>query len=696
MESNRFPWVGMSPMDNFEGHYGQVVVISRLALGDSFELPLQVFRDIPFHRGLNIVEGVELPDDAGVDAAHPVTLSGHSVGKTTLCRLIRYCLGEGTFGNKGAMSRIRNAFPEGWVGMELTLAGEAWAVRKSIGKSGNSMAAPGLTIEALFALNPKDNQYAAYIQRLKSVTMGGLAATHPPNSQKPYTWQHLLAWLTRDQEARFQSLHEWRNARSGSGPLGFDKRKEDALYLIRLVLDLLPEEELKLATDLAQAERELEKVKHDISELGKVPAYQLNEQERVLRVMIGPGSGEDVDFNGNDCASAIFQRRAELEAEIARLEKAIEGLDWRLARIRDGLASSDEQRKHLRSLIELTEMGIEPESVIGPEEDTLQRLHALRGKDCTYGNIRFSECSYVQQRLAEVGKIVNFEQAREAKRVAEATEQALQLLEQQRKDDGELLALLQTLRADLEVVRKEKSGLERELVEQRTALHRLDHHAAQRQGALDLIEGRTANTALQRAQQRRDVLQEQIERAKEQLEAFQAMQKEQRDAIGAIYDRLIKSALSDTYSGTLHMYKGELSFQIREETGLSGEAVETLAIVLADVAAMMAACEGIGHHPRFLVHDSPREADLDRHIYDRYLRAMWKLTTDHGGKDAAPFQYIVTTTSRPPAEVQEAICLKLQARPESNMLFGKRLKNPEPEGELFPPDEAASTEDEGE
>src|SRR3989339_16413 len=100
--------------------------IRRLLLFESPEKRYAPLRNIVFHRGLNIVWGVELPDDAGTDDAHPVTLSGHSVGKTTLCRLIRYCLGESTFGNPGAMSRIRNTFPQGWVGLELDVDGQGW------------------------------------------------------------------------------------------------------------------------------------------------------------------------------------------------------------------------------------------------------------------------------------------------------------------------------------------------------------------------------------------------------------------------------------------------------------------------------------------------------------------------------------------------------------------------------------------
>jgi len=77
------------------------------------------------------------------------------------------------------------------------------------------------------------------------------------------------------------------------------------------------------------------------------------------------------------------------------------------------------------------------------------------------------------------------------------------------------------------------------------------------------------------------------------------------------------------------------------------------------------------------MHDSPREADLDRHIYNRYLRMMMDLTEKLGGREAAPFQYIVTTTSPPPPELQETICLELKAHPQGEMLFRCVLRKPE-------------------
>ncbi|MCL6558092.1 MAG: hypothetical protein K6U74_04680 [Firmicutes bacterium] len=231
---------------------------------------------------------------------------------------------------------------------------------------------------------------------------------------------------------------------------------------------------------------------------------------------------------------------------------------------------------------------------------------------------------------------------------------------------------IQKLKADI----AEKRRKEIQLSEYRDRLQRLDYHLNQRQQALDLIEGRTPNTRLHQENARAAELRENIVRKQDELRRLQETYDKHLKSINEIYNALIKNVLSDTYSGALRIQKGELQFHIEEATGLSGEAVETLALILADVVAMICSCRGIGHHPRFLLHDSPREADLDQHIYSRYLRSMWNLTNEYGGQDKAPFQYIVTTTSKPPKEIEAAICLRLEAHPETKMLFGRLLTNP--------------------
>lgn len=583
------------------------------------------------------------------------------------------------------MSRIKNTFPEGWVGMELTIGGQDWSVLKPIGRTGDPKAAQGIAVESLFDLDRKQNHFSDFMDHLRSTMMTGLQASAPPNSAKPYEWKHLLAWLTRDQEARFQSLYDWRSPRSGADTPRFEKPKEHALYLVRLVLDIVQDEELRVARSLGEAESELTQRESRVAELRREPEYGRNEQERALKHLVGLSSADALNVDESDLTSPLIMRRTELKNAISVIQDEIEVADRLIARKRVWLASYDEKRQLFRDAMETTAEASEREQGAEPEDDTIKKLRELRGKDCTFGNISIGECSYVRERLDDAGKIIDLQQKREDSRVVSVTESRLSILEQQRKDHDQVVPLLEELQKKLDKDIADKRTKEEQLAQQRDQLQRLDYHLGQWRSAQDLMEGRTANTELEQKTARAAEQQKIVERQKQELQRLQASYGQRLQAIGNIYDGLIKSALSDTYSGTLRMSKSELQFQIEEATGLTGEAVETLALVLADVAAMMCSCHGIGHHPRFLLHDSPREADLDRHIYNRYLLAMMILSAEHGGAEAAPFQYIITTTSRPPENLHQAICLQLEAHPQTNMLFGCALRNPElsATGDLF-------------
>lgn len=650
--------------------------IRRVVLFESPEKKDAPIRNIPFYRGLNIVWGVELPDDAVADGARPVTLSGHSVGKTILCRLIRYCLGESTFGNPGVMSRIKHAFPKGWVGMELTVDGQEWAVVKPIGLSGASSAAKKMAVEALFDLGLQENQYQDFMAHLQNTMLSGLQVNAPPNANRPYEWKHLLAWLTRDQESRFQSLHDWRSLRSGADTVKFKKPKEHALYLIRLILDLVQYKELEVSRSLAKVERELKQREARIAELRREPEYRFNQQEYALKQLLGIPSTEVLNADISDLTSPVFIQRMKIDQAISKFQRDIAKNDKKIAQKHFWLASYDEQRRVFKAALEVMEESIELPEGGETEDDTIMKLRELRGMDCEYGDVSFLDCSYVQKRLADADKIIGLQKVCEDKRVASETERRLDILKQQRKDHDQVVALLNELREKLKADLAEKRRKEIQLSEYRDRLQRLSDHLEQRQQALDMIEGRTPNTKLYQENACTIVLHEKIIQKQDELQKLQGSYGKYLKSINRIYDSLIKNVLSDTYSGALRMPKGELQFHIMEVTGLSGEAVETLALVLADVAVMICSCQGIGHHPRFLLHDSPREADLSRHIYSRYLRAMWDLTNHYGGQDKAPFQYIVTTTSKPPKELEAAICLRLEAHPETKMLFGRRLTNP--------------------
>lgn len=101
---------------------------------------------------------------------------------------------------------------------------------------------------------------------------------------------------------------------------------------------------------------------------------------------------------------------------------------------------------------------------------------------------------------------------------------------------------------------------------------------------------------------------------------------------------------------------------------VSTAALDSLKIVAFDLAALHMAIEEKADLPAFLVHDSPREADLDGQLYAGLFKLVhqWEETA---GKPA--FQYVVTTTTAPPPELQgeSYVRLEMSSTPAEKRLF---------------------------
>jgi hypothetical protein len=71
-------------------------------------------------------------------------------------------------------------------------------------------------------------------------------------------------------------------------------------------------------------------------------------------------------------------------------------------------------------------------------------------------------------------------------------------------------------------------------------------------------------------------------------------------------------------------------------------------VVSFDLACVMLSIAGVGNHPRFLIHDSPGEGEMEMPLFKRIFDVACYLENCFG--DAPPsFQYIVTTTKAPPS-----------------------------------------------
>ena len=102
-----------------------LVWVKQVVLYETID-PVSEIRRMDFTTGVNIIQGEASETDDEFE-------SGHGIGKTTVCRLIRYCLGEKTFGQKHIVEEVKHCFPHAHVGAVIEVDGTEWAVLRPLG-----------------------------------------------------------------------------------------------------------------------------------------------------------------------------------------------------------------------------------------------------------------------------------------------------------------------------------------------------------------------------------------------------------------------------------------------------------------------------------------------------------------------------------------------------------------------------------
>lgn len=146
--------------------------------------------------------------------------------------------------------------------------------------------------------------------------------------------------------------------------------------------------------------------------------------------------------------------------------------------------------------------------------------------------------------------------------------------------------------------------------------------------------------------------------------AISGLVRELSDRCNAIAQQLIPGNVSAwaTLDGTslrLHVSKGGDN---------TATAIESLKVVIFDLAVLSLFIEGRTSFPGLLIHDSPREADLDMSIYHKLFELMYRM--EQFGS-APLFQYVITSTTKPPDDLVDGEWLRLTLRgaPASERLF---------------------------
>jgi hypothetical protein len=171
-----------------------------------------VIRDIPYRPGLNVIRAVERPPGE----TRPI---GHSVGKTLLTRLIRYCLGESHFAPQRVVTRIASALPRAYVLAEIVVAGQSWVVARPLRDAAASASLAVASDDWRAGLGDASGpqRHSDFLDVLTQNTLTGMPDLRLPNANHSARWLDLLAWLARDQECSYQHYNELRSPDANSG-----------------------------------------------------------------------------------------------------------------------------------------------------------------------------------------------------------------------------------------------------------------------------------------------------------------------------------------------------------------------------------------------------------------------------------------------------------------------------------------------
>lgn len=623
--------------------------------------PLTVVRQIDFHPGLNIVWAREPETTVGSGYSS----AGHGVGKTSLCLLLRYCLGDEAQSIAALRDKALAGFPKGGVAAKVHVDGVAWIVCRPYADRVISIAGRGEKLEDLLA-GELVVEWSEFSSALSAAFIETLPAATLPGSQQPLEWRHLLAWCIRDQKTRFDHFFHWRD---GDG-LGFRRPRQDPPRFVQTVLGLID-------TDMDWLLREAEACEEDIqaidvqrtesaTSLAQVEAFQRRQLERLLKAEPGLPvfeaiAGPSLQSLLNQTLESAEREEAALLREIETAEFAQGELSLNRAAARHEAHVSSIERARAQSLLDANQAEYERLST------ELQRLENLQGR-CQHGDVEFSACAYILNRRNNPSLPWRMDM-REAAANRPAREAALKLAGKRE-----------------EVVTSRLREADFRYIEANAELHRLGNRLATskvHRDYLQLVWNELSTTVEKRSSEatgtqpfaaERATLEQKLTTAKSALLSKTKSQSARTGALKTLTRALAFRLLGEAGYGRFVPDSDDHPFEL----ALGGEAYQVLEVLLGDLTCLLdAALASESHHPGFLVHDCPREADMSEHLYREYLMAAAEAADLLSSEGAAtPFQYIVTTTSAPPTSLQTTrhVVLELLPGAEEYLLFKRRLQ----------------------
>ena len=598
--------------------------------------PGVILREIHLRPGLNIIWA---PDPADwVTESDSDTTVGHGSGKTLFCRLLRYCLGEDRFAPTETRVRIASAFPEGAVGAEVMLDGVCWSVVRPIGAGRQHLAFRDAELGQAALRDDAASGLAPFLDAVVAALLPGEVATLVPGGNATNAWLVALAWLSRDQECRFDKLLEWRSPDSDSGSparnLAVQQRQDALRTLIRAIVP----EEFELRTELDKLEAGHRSLGQEVARLewatnrlraGLVQELGLDPEDLLPGRMAVQSLGT--------VAKASLARLASVDpdahaGDLDVLRSEFDGARQRVGALQSRQSALQERIPEIQKLLS---------RINGEMPGASARANSLENPTCPVCEVPIDRALAEGCKLSH--KLPNLEEAR----------RRLETLKGDRAEESRRLAesrqeLTRTSR-DLESARQHADvAYQRLRGVERVRDARSDAWFRARRAVDDVARLDQLLAEHERTQARAGRMEQEIQSKRDQTAAFRDAQADVFDALSRFFNAIIRAVMDSDAVGKISFDGSGLKASVELGGERSTAAIDSLKVIAFDLAVLCMSIEGRTHLPAFLVHDSPREADLGLSVYHR----LFDLARHLEDTDAQPlFQYIVTTTTSPPDDL---------------------------------------------
>lgn len=620
-------------------------------------------RDIPFGPGLNIIWSPDPADRGTPDDGKVPSGPGHGAGKTLVCRLLRYCLGEPHFASDVLRSKISSAFKDGRVGAEVLVDGVAWVVVRSIGVFGHDVVLEGETLENAVSPDTIPTGMSPFIdtlaRRFLTPEVAGLMADSPDRA-----WLLAIAWLTRDQECHFGKVTDWRAAESDSGSPARRLSGADATNIVRALLGAITPRERQLDADIANlvAQRE--------DETRAMERRRWLLEQAVAKVVKSVGLEDQVLPEGALLAEYL---RSAARERIARI--SVVDAKGKIASVGDLEVEYDNarievewlEREGSRAETARSTAGAVAKQIVSETPGLTASLDEAEMPTCPVCEVPIDRALAEECKLShKLPDLVSL-RARREKNERDLREKQAEL----RNAEDTLKRLHPKLHA---ATAKRDRAWENLCAAQRMREERAEAWYAARRIGDDvgdieklLVQIADAEAALSR-----------VEGTLKQRREAAAAERDQHgqvfDRLGEHFDPLVRRLLGrDGQARGYAQHDGNGLRLIVEYGGeRSTPAIDLVKVLAFDLATLCRSLEGATKLPALLIHDSPRGSDLGLSIYHELFHLMLELENVGSGPQ---FQYIVTTTSRPPDDLanDQRVRLKLNGAPAEARLFGRDL-----------------------